>query len=433
MTQLYIAQGTPFMCNKGRRLIGIGVTSQSSVNLKYGANLIATEDDRFKDNFICPEMVTAEALKGVAVVAAFSGGLLLLAAAAWAGSALTDDCLNTCSFLCKGSDWRHTHPKVKIENKKPLLQNSTLQCFIGGEISFYLPVAELKEASTASKIADDAYSDDYYIDKNKDGDKDEDESKVIDGYVRIDTNNQSELDRLFGAGELHPNDFDTNKDDGLFATLYNNEKTGDYFIAFRGSEAGDQFGKDWVDEDGKQALGIITPQIERTISLAQKVNASTKVKENKIDVNFTGHSLGGGNSAIASYITGRTGYTFNTRGIHQNTLNYLLEKKGIVGSTSNIINYSTSNDILNGLQNNREGVLFTLGLSYFPFSAIPALDLFRTGALPRALGEQHEIFGYTNDNEGLSITSLGHGHMDYKIAFEAMMDTININVLASNI
>ncbi|WP_435525423.1 PAAR-like protein [Chryseobacterium indoltheticum] len=101
---------------------------------------MATEEDRFEDNFICPQMMIAGAVAGVGVAAAFGGGLLVLAAAkAWAGSALIDDCLNICSFLTKGSNWTNTHQKVRVEGKKPLLQNSTLNCFLGGTVKFHLP------------------------------------------------------------------------------------------------------------------------------------------------------------------------------------------------------------------------------------------------------------------------------------------------------
>lgn len=271
MSQLYIAQDTPLMCSKGRRLIGIGVSSQSSVKLKKGAKLMATEDDRFKDNFICPEMMMAGALAGVAVAAAFSGGLFVLAAAAWAGSALIDDCLNICSFLCKGSDWKNTHPKVKVENKKPLLQNSSLHCFLGGEITFHLPVAQLKEAVTASKMAQDSYEDNKGQNTN------------IDGYTRIDTDEQDELDKLFGPGVFDPKDFNTNEDNGFFSSLYYNKDTNEYFVSFRGSEAGDQFVKDWVIEDGGQAFGFNTPQVGKTQALAKKIK-----KKVKGTVKFTG-------------------------------------------------------------------------------------------------------------------------------------------------
>ncbi|TLX26253.1 DUF4280 domain-containing protein [Chryseobacterium indologenes] len=424
MSELYIAQGTPLICSKGRRLIGIGVSSQSTVHLKSGAKLMATEDDRFKDNFICPQMMMAGALAGVAVAAAFSGGFFVLAAAAWAGSALIDDCLNICSFLCKGSDWKNTHPKVKIENKKPLLQNSSLHCFLGGEVTFHLPIAQLKEASTASKMAKDSYNDEY---KDKKG-----HDIKIDGYTRIDTSDQSQLDKLFGSGKLTPEDFNTNKDDGFYSSLYykdtGDKNTSEYFVAFRGSEPkGMQFYHDWFIEDGGQAFGFDTPQIEKTRALAEKMDGATNKK-----VKFTGHSLGGGNSAMASYYTGRPGYTFNARGVHKNTLNYL-DKKGAVKSTSNIFNYSTSNDILNGLQNNREGLLSTLAISRIP--GLNKLAIFGglTGAVPRALGQQHEIFGYIEDNEGLGIKTIGSGHSAYDDAFQAMLGTINTDVIANNI
>ena len=45
----------------------------------------------------------------------------------------------------------------------------------------------------------------------------------------------------------------------------------------------------------------------------------------------------------------------------------------------------------------------------------------------------NEIFGYIEDNEGLGIKTLGSGHSAYADAFQAMMDTINTDVVANNI
>lgn len=416
MSQLYIAQETPLMCTSGRRLIGIGVSSQSSVYLKNGSKLMATEDDRFKDNFICPQMMIAGAVAGVGIAAAFGGGLFVLAAAAWAGSALIDDCLNICSFLTKGSDWTNTHQRVRVEGKKPLLQNSTLNCFLGGTVKFHLPTpAQITELSNAAAMAQDSYNDNS------------DEAAQIGDYTRINTDNQDELDEIFGPGTFTPKDFNTNTNDGFFASVYKNNNTGQYFVAFRGSEPkGMQFYHDWFIEDGGQAFGAQTPQIKKTMDLANKMDDATNG-----NVSFTGHSLGGGNSAMASYYTGLPGYTFNTRGVHDNTLEYL-DENGAVGSTSNITNYSTSNDILNALQNNREGLLSTLAISRIP--GLNKLAIFGglTGAVPRALGEQNEIFGYIPDNEGMNLKTFGSGHSAYADAVEAMIATINTNVIAVN-
>ncbi|AZB28179.1 MULTISPECIES: PAAR-like protein [Chryseobacterium] len=416
MSQLYIAQGTPLMCTSGRRLIGIGVSSQSSVYLKNGSKLMATEDDRFKDNFICPQMMIAGAVAGVGIAAAFGGGLFVLAAAAWAGSALIDDCLNICSFLTKGSDWTNTHQKVRVEGKKPLLQNSTLNCFLGGTVKFHLPTpAKITELSNAASMAQDSYNDNS------------DEAAQIGEYTRMNTDDQAVLDEMFDPGTFTPEDFNTNRDDGFYASLYKNNNTGEYFVAFRGSEPkGMQFYHDWFIEDGGQAFGAQTPQIEKTMRLADKMNQATNG-----NVSFTGHSLGGGNSAMASYYTGLPAYTFNTRGVHQNTLDFL-DENNAVGSTSNITNYSTSNDILNALQNNREGLLSTLAISRIPGLNNLALFGGLTGAVPRALGEQNEIFGYIPDNEGMNLKTFGSGHSAYADAVEAMIATINTNVIAVN-
>lgn len=421
MSQLYIAQNTPLQCSKGRRLIGVAVSSQSTVKLKNGGKLMATEKDRFKDNFICPEMMMAGAIAGVAVAAAFSGGLFVLAVGAFAGSALIDDVLNICSLLCKGSKWDGVHDKVKAEGKKALLQKSTLNCFIGGKITFFLPPAEaIQEALIASAMAQDAYNENAESDDSKLGD-----------YERVDTSNQEALDALFGENVLLASDFNTNKENGFYAALYHNPKTGKYFVSFRGSEpSGMQFYHDWAVEDGGQAFGAHTPQIEKTRYLAEKIDEATN--GNTI---FTGHSLGGGNSAMAGYQTGAKSYTFNARGLHQNTLDYL-DKNNALGTTDNIINYSTSNDILNALQNNREGLLATI-------ATLPTRGLGKllnlvgiggslTGAVPRVIGEQNEMYGYGENNEGMSLKMFGAGHSAYDDAINAMMETMNTTVIANN-
>ena len=214
MSQLYIAQNTPLMCTKGRRMVGVAVSSQSTVKLKNTAKLMATEEDRFKDNFICPEMMIAGAAVAVAITAAFiSTGPFVLAAAAWAGSALIDDVLPICSLLCKGSQWTVTHPKVKAEGKKALLEKAAISCFLGGIVKFeILSSAEAQEAMAAADMAQDSYNDGLPNDNN------------FNGFERVDTTDQQKLNEM-GLGNLVPDDFDKNQKDGFYASLYHNKAT----------------------------------------------------------------------------------------------------------------------------------------------------------------------------------------------------------------
>ncbi|WP_435525421.1 hypothetical protein [Chryseobacterium indoltheticum] len=48
------------------------------------------------------------------------------------------------------------------------------------------------------------------------------------------------------------------------------------------------------------------------------------------------------------------------------------------------------------------------------------------------LSEQNEIFGYIPDNEGMNLKTFGSGHSAYADAVEAMIATINTNVIAVN-
>lgn len=93
-----------------------------------------------------------------------------------------------------------------------------------------------------------------------------------------------------------------------------------------------------------------------------------------------GHSLGGGLATVAgSYLVVPT-YTYNAAGAHKKTL----KRYGIKPENADKIQaYSSDDDILTTLSNNREKILGKLGwvgdLAYL------------TGGLPRAAGQRMEI------------------------------------------
>lgn len=424
MGQLFVAQGTLVKCTQGRRIQQIAVSSQSTVKMVNKTKLAATEEDRFKDNFICPKMMLAGAIAGAAIAAALiSTGPLALAVGAFAGSALIDDCINVCSLLCKGSQWSVVHPKVRFQGKRALLQDAKIHCFFGGVVHFEIFTHEqIKEIRVAAAMANCSY-------ESADGDNsdyEQDEQFIKEaGYERIDTTKQETLDKLLGKGKFTKEDFNTNKDDGFYAALYYNSQTKQYFVAFRGSETSDrktgenQVMQDWVIEDVGQALGFNTPQIGKTRKLAEKMNEASGGK-----VSFTGHSLGGGNSAMASYYTGKPGYTFNARGVHPNTLNFLDGFKDCAKSTSQIHSYNSSNDALNFIQNYREGVI---GLVFSKFPKIGML-MGLGEVLPRALGEQNEI-----DIGGLNPGNLASGHSEYQKAIDEIFSSMNTTVYAQQL
>jgi hypothetical protein len=91
---------------------------------------------------------------------------------------------------------------------------------------------------------------------------------------------------------------------GFSAHLSYSAKTGTYYLAFRGTEPNDP--RDyWADV--AQCLGFKTSQYDQAIMLAEEV----KQKLGNARLIVTGHSLGAGLAAVASYALGLNATLFN--------------------------------------------------------------------------------------------------------------------------
>ena len=101
------------------------------------------------------------------------------------------------------------------------------------------------------------------------------------------------------------------KDVSFFAKLYQNQKTCKYVLVFRGTH---DHGRDWFDNFG-QGLGMVSPKYEYATFLARKV-AEKFGAEN---VQFAGHSLGGGMATAAAVATNRPGFVVSPSGLHRYT------------------------------------------------------------------------------------------------------------------
>jgi hypothetical protein len=105
---------------------------------------------------------------------------------------------------------------------------------------------------------------------------------------------------------------------GFNSTLYKDTVTGEYTLAFRGTESknwGDR--NDW-ETDVVQEVGAGGKQYEETINLARALDKA--MKANNARLTFTGHSLGGGEATAAALATGRRAVTFNAAPVNQETL-----------------------------------------------------------------------------------------------------------------
>ncbi|MEO9383762.1 lipase family protein [Chromobacterium phragmitis] len=115
-------------------------------------------------------------------------------------------------------------------------------------------------------------------------------------------------DEEMQAAGFNPKRLDDRVDSGMSAALYRDEKTGNYTLAFRGTEP------NWKDirTDVGNAAGLKMAQYEKAASLATTLERNENFNDN---LKFTGHSLGGGLASMAAAVTKLHAITFNPAGV----------------------------------------------------------------------------------------------------------------------
>lgn len=133
--------------------------------------------------------------------------------------------------------------------------------------------------------------------------------------------------------------------DGFFAVAFRKSGTDTVVLSYRGTNADSV--KDWR-EDSFNAAELPTNQARQAIDLARDLAKDPKYRG--LDVEYTGHSLGGSLAGLASIATGNPAKTFNAASIGAG--NYLLATTsgGHGRSEKQIVNYYTAPDVLTGLQ-----------------------------------------------------------------------------------
>lgn len=171
--------------------------------------------------------------------------------------------------------------------------------------------------------------------------KDSDYSGLKDTDWRPLSSSQGVEDKAIAKTIDAINQFNKQGDD-FYAQIYKNDLTGEYTLAFRGSEInGWKNRNDWAD-NVLQGLSLQGPQYANAAILGELLG-STKQK-----VNIVGHSLGGGLATVVGLKTGLPTYTYNQAYISQGTIDkYKLD----VGKTENITAYYIEGEILTTLQN----------------------------------------------------------------------------------
>lgn len=112
------------------------------------------------------------------------------------------------------------------------------------------------------------------------------------------------------AAGLDPKAFDT-PNSGFKAALFQNKTTGEFALAFAGTENL----RDWVS-NGNQGLGNVDAQYRQAARLGVQVTDAVG------QTTMIGHSLGGGLAATAAVASRNEAVTFNAAGLHANTLEF---------------------------------------------------------------------------------------------------------------
>jgi len=133
---------------------------------------------------------------------------------------------------------------------------------------------------------------------------------------------------------------------GFKAALYKSsfERPPKLVIAFAGTE--DK--KDGI-ADLRQGVGLKEKQYNQAMDLAKAVAKEV----DPLDIETTGHSLGGGLASAATVVTGTKGYTFNAAGLHVNTvkrLPYEVSKAAMHEQGALLDAYRSTADPLNNAQ-----------------------------------------------------------------------------------
>lgn len=115
------------------------------------------------------------------------------------------------------------------------------------------------------------------------------------------------------------------KDFGFHADVYYDELHGSYTVAYRGTEPTSRAD---LMTDHDQAHGLETAQYNLAMRIGDKLRELRKDKQYQgIDLQTTGHSMGGGEAAAGGTVGGVPYITFNAAGLHPNTVSRYTEGK----------------------------------------------------------------------------------------------------------
>lgn len=121
----------------------------------------------------------------------------------------------------------------------------------------------------------------------------------------------------------------------------------EYTVAFRGSQSGG----DWI-ANVQQGAGFDSTHYRAALAIGERIARSPIADQ----VDFTGHSLGGGLASAAAVASGRPADTFNAAGLHGDTIEDASTLRG-AGEPGRVDAYYVRGEILSLVQDGGDRVI----------------------------------------------------------------------------
>jgi hypothetical protein len=220
----------------------------------------------------------------------------------------------------------------------------------------------------------------------------EDNAPPPEGWTALDPNDPQDREQLASMG-IEPGDLSQN-DSNYRARVYvpDSEHFGDEMkptVVFKGTTM--TSGEDWKN-NLQQGVGMDSDYYRNAVRVGKNTRA------NGADVEFAGHSLGGGLASAASQASGKDATTFNSAGLNSGTVS----KYGGSPQDSNVNAYRVENEVLTGVQ--EQGWKGTAAAASAGFAAggikgaiLGAIGKVAVSAVaPDAIGNKYDLSGSGN-------------------------------------
>ena len=207
------------------------------------------------------------------------------------------------------------------------------------------------------------------------------DDKPPPGFERI-SDNPERMRELLGLNDEQIDNLIRPDGSSYRAAVYQNDE-GKTFVVFRGTE-NREGAKDWI-VNGQQGSGFRSQHYEDAKTLSQAISGAVGPENMEV----VGHSKGGGMAAGGGVVTGAQTTTFNSAGLHQNTV-----PGHDISNPSNIESYVVDGEVLNWVQDNRRVVQGGVsGLVGGLFGGLAGLGTgyLTKDTIPPSIGNRHAV------------------------------------------